>query len=92
MIRTLADLLNALISKETARLEECSSELSHAGLIGDMYEGLTKDILNRSLFEQHDIRVVDGQIRGGTYLAAKCAVVTTPLLSRLGWRAMAFAL
>ncbi len=64
MIRSLADLLSALVSKGRDKLDEYSSQLTHAGLIGDMYEGLTKEILNRSVFEGLDLRVVDGQIRG----------------------------
>jgi len=64
MIRSLADLLSALVSKGRDELDEYSSQLTHSGLIGDMYEGLTKEIFNRSIFEGLDLRVVDGQIRG----------------------------
>jgi hypothetical protein len=66
MIRSLADLLFALISKAGEALDRYSSQLSHAGLIGDMYEGLTKEILYRSVFDGLDLRVADGQIRGAS--------------------------
>ena len=62
MIRTTADLLAALLEKESANLEGYSF-VKHPTLIGDMYEGLTKDLLNKSIFDQPDLRVVDGKIK-----------------------------
>lgn len=32
-------------------------------MIGDMYEGLTRDLLSRSLFADLDLRVVTGKVR-----------------------------
>ena len=65
MIRTTADLLTALMQKECDLLQSYS-HIKHPTLIGDMYEGLTKEILNRAIFDQLDLRVVDGKIKGPT--------------------------
>jgi hypothetical protein len=62
MIRSVADLLNSLLEKETSLLKEYSS-VKHPTIIGDMYEGLTKELLGRAVFEGLGLRVVDGKIR-----------------------------
>lgn len=49
MINTIADLLRELSEKENQRLKE--QDIEHRPSIGTMYEGLTADILQRSLFE-----------------------------------------
>lgn len=48
MINTLADLLKAFSEKENQRLREL--DITHPPTIGAMYEGLTADILHKSLF------------------------------------------
>lgn len=48
MINTLADLLKELSEKENLRLKEL--DITHPPTIGAMYEGLTADILQKSLF------------------------------------------
>jgi hypothetical protein len=60
MIRTIADLLDSLRRKEAAALAKWN--LQHNPLTGDMYEGLTKHLLDRAIFEGLDLRVVDGKI------------------------------
>ena len=47
MINTLADLLKELSEKENLRLKEL--DITHPPTIGAMYEGLTADILQKSL-------------------------------------------
>jgi len=47
MIRTVADLLRAVGEKERVRLDE--EGIKHGPTIGDMYEGLTREILEKSL-------------------------------------------
>lgn len=48
MINTLADLLREISEKENQRLKEL--DIKHPPTIGEMYEGLTADILSKSLF------------------------------------------
>lgn len=47
MIRTIADLLEALRSRESAILD--AEDISHPGAIGSMYEGLTSELLKYAL-------------------------------------------
>lgn len=61
MIRTLADLLDELVEKGVQAIKG-ESEVKHGPTIGDMYEGLTRSLLGRSLPEESDIRVVTGFI------------------------------
>jgi hypothetical protein len=60
MIRTAAELLEALRRKEAAALGKW--DLKHGPMIGDMYEGLTRHILDRAVFDGLDLHVVDGKI------------------------------
>jgi len=60
MIRTVADLLDAIRRKETAVLAKWN--LNHGPMIGNMYEGLTRHLLERAAFDGLDLRVVDGKI------------------------------
>jgi hypothetical protein len=61
MISTIADLL---LEIEKNGIEQIKPflKVKHPTMIGDMYEGLTKEILNRSIFHQLDIKVVSGKI------------------------------
>jgi len=65
MIRTIGDLLEELREREVAVLNE-HRDLGHPTIIGDMFEGLTREILAQALFEGLDLRVVTGLIRGPT--------------------------
>nr|MBL1146054.1 hypothetical protein [Bacteroidota bacterium]NOG58847.1 hypothetical protein [Bacteroidota bacterium] len=62
MIETVSDLLQKFKEKEVQLLKEYEI-VKHPGLIGDMYEGLTKDILKKSLFKGLDLKVSSGKIR-----------------------------
>lgn len=46
------------MDRESAKLSEY--ELSHAPTIGDMYEGLSKDLLDKGIPDDLDLRVVEG--------------------------------
>jgi hypothetical protein len=46
MIRTVADLLSQIVQDQLAILD--ASEIKHAPTIGDMYEGLSADVLGQS--------------------------------------------
>lgn len=62
MISTIADLLKGIIEKERAIID--AEDISHGPTIGDMYEGLAREILERAIPSTLDIRVVDGFVRG----------------------------
>jgi hypothetical protein len=63
VIESYGTLLDELRRKELAILAKYGI-LKHPSLIGNMYEGLTKDLLRRSLFCGCDLHVLDGKIRG----------------------------
>ena len=58
VIKTAADLLKAFTDAERAKLD--GKELTHGPTIGAMYEGLIKEIADRSLPEELGLRVVPG--------------------------------
>lgn len=62
MISTVAQLLEELRNAEAAILKK--EDIKHGPTIGDMYEGLTRDILDRSIPESLGLRVVEGFIDG----------------------------
>lgn len=56
MIRTVEDLLTNLVS--AGRMLIDNSGVNHRPSIGDMYEGLTKSILEKTVFEGLDLNIV----------------------------------
>lgn len=62
MIKTISDFLLQLKNREVELLKTFSS-IKHPGIIGSMYEGLTKSILEKSIFDGLDIRVTSGKIK-----------------------------
>ena len=62
MINTVAQLLDELKNAEAAILKK--EGIKHGPTIGDMYEGLTRDILDRSIPPSLGLRVVSGFIEG----------------------------
>lgn len=76
MIKTVSDLLRKLAAAESAKLAETG--ITHAPTIGAMYEGLTRDLLDRGIPPGLDIRVVTGFVvdgLGGTSGQIDCMVV-----------------
>lgn len=63
MIKTLADLLQVVIEKEKSILE--TIKISHGPTIGDMYEGLTSNILATAIPPDLDIEIGTGFISDG---------------------------
>jgi hypothetical protein len=61
VIDTLSDLLTGFRDKELQLIKKYEI-IDHPVMIGDMYEGLTKNILSKSLFAGLDLRVVSGKI------------------------------
>ncbi len=62
MITTLAALLEALRTKEAEVLKK--HDIKHGPTIGDMYEGLTREILTRAIPAELGLRVVEGFVEG----------------------------
>lgn len=62
MIVTVADFLNSLMNKEKELIKQYEI-IRHGPTIGDMYEGLTANLLNKAIFRELDVRVVSGKIR-----------------------------
>lgn len=63
MIRNVADLLQGFINEETKKLDEYN--LKHGPTIGDMYEGLSAELLNRAIPPQLNLKIVNGFITDG---------------------------
>jgi hypothetical protein len=61
-IKTLSDLLKELRDKELV-LMNSYGVVKHPGLIGGMYEGFTKKVLEQSIFDGLGLKVVAGIIR-----------------------------
>lgn len=62
MITNITDLLRDLMVKETENVD--AQTISHGPTIGDMYEGLARDLLDRAIPADLDVRVVDGFVEG----------------------------
>lgn len=58
MIRNTADILKAFMDEEASKLAKF--KLKHGPTIGDMYEGLSAEILNRATPTNLDLRIVNG--------------------------------
>lgn len=63
MIRTVADFLAQLMEAEVARLDQVHIE--HGPTVGDMYEGLSADLLRRAVPKQLELQIVAGFITDG---------------------------
>ena len=76
MIRTVADMLAKLAEREAAMLAEMT--IKHGPTIGSMYEGLTRDLLERAIPSSLDLQIVGGFVidgRGGTSGQIDCMLV-----------------
>ncbi len=64
-ITTTIDLLTEIM--QTARLDVASlPRINNSTIVGDHYEGLTRDLVTKSLFAPFDLRVCSGVIRTAT--------------------------
>ncbi len=63
MIKNISELLQGFMAEETAKLN--AYELKHGPTIGDMYEGLSAEILNRAIPPQLNLKIVEGFIIDG---------------------------
>ena len=62
MITEVSQILQGIIKAETEKLSQ--EELYHAPTIGDMYEGLARDILARTIPGSLNLQVVEGFVEG----------------------------
>lgn len=62
MITTVADFLQQLMAKEVEVLAQ-QPDLNHMPMLGDMYEGLARELLSKALFKGLDLRVTQGKIK-----------------------------
>lgn len=62
LLKTVEDFLNKLLEIEKRNIEKFGC-IKHPVTIGDMYEGLSKKLLERSIFNGLDLRVVDGYVK-----------------------------
>jgi hypothetical protein len=62
MIKTVSDFLEELKAKGLELIKKYEI-IDHPVLIGDMYEGLTKGILNKAVFDGLNIKIVGGKIK-----------------------------
>lgn len=70
MIKNVAELLQGFMKEESTKLN--AYELKHGPTIGDMYEGLSADLLNRAIPPQLNLQIVDGFITdGGEFLSGQ---------------------
>ncbi|MGO1163932.1 hypothetical protein ACTOV4_18580 [Brucella sp. C7-11G] len=63
MIRSIGEILEQLRKAEADRLDK--SDIRHAPTIGAMYEGLTKDLLNKAIPDGLDLKIVSGFVIDG---------------------------
>ena len=78
MIKKVSDLLQKLIERENEILK--AQDIKHGPTIGDMYEGLTQDILDKSLPSSSTLDVSSGFIvdkNGNISEELDCLVVTS---------------
>ncbi|MEV9651271.1 DUF6602 domain-containing protein [Bacillus aerius] len=65
MINTVADMLLELKKNEEKRIEQFKKEVvnvKQSTIVGGIFEGTAQKILEKSIFENFDLRVVSGQI------------------------------
>jgi hypothetical protein len=62
MINNVADLLSGIKEKEIELIKKYEI-INHPVLIGDMYEGLTKEILKKAIFKGLNLKVSSGKIK-----------------------------
>lgn len=65
MIKNIAEFLEEL-RKNGIEIIKSAEYVKHPGLIGEMYEGLTAELLNKSIFSGLDLRVCSGKVKNNT--------------------------
>lgn len=63
MIRSVADMLKGFMDEESSKLNDY--ELRHGPTIGAMYEGLSVELLNKSIPSSLNLKIVEGFVNDG---------------------------
>lgn len=77
MIKNISQLILELKNKGIDLIKE-QEYIKHPGMIGNMYEGLTTEILENTIFEGFNLKVVNGKIKnnsGGISAQIDCMIV-----------------
>lgn len=90
MIRSVAELLKPFVDEERKKLDAYA--LTHGPTIGAMYEGLTKELLQKAIPESFGLQVVSGFIHYGETTSGEidCMLVSgageqVPYTSKFKW-------
>ena len=59
MIATISDFLEQFKTYALSRIEKEEKDISHRPTIGNIFEGLTAEILDRAIFKDFDLRIVE---------------------------------
>ena len=86
MIETVGEFLQKLAETEAARL--AASDIKHPTVIGSMYEGLTRDILSRTIPPGLDLQIVNGFVTDG--LGNRSGQIDCMLVRRQGGEAIPY--
>tara|TARA_R110001606_G_scaffold186732_1_gene334256 strand:- start:54 stop:1334 length:1281 start_codon:yes stop_codon:yes gene_type:complete len=65
MIKNIADFLEEL-KKNGIDLINSERNVEHPGMIGDIFEGLTSELLNKSIFKGFDLKIRTGKIKNNS--------------------------
>lgn len=77
MIRTISDMLNEIKKNGVEEIEPYLN-IGHNPTIGDMFEGLTKELMEKSIFDGFNLRVASGKIKNNLGVYTKqidCMIV-----------------
>jgi len=59
MIATVSDFLEQFRKYALSKIEKEEKDISHTPTIGNIYEGLTANILDRAIFEGLNLKIVE---------------------------------
>lgn len=65
MIKSIAEFLEEL-KKNGIELIKTAEYVNHPGLIGDMYEGLTSNLLNSAIFDGLNLTIASGKVKNNS--------------------------
>lgn len=91
MIRNVAELLKPFMDEERKKLD--AYKMTHGPTIGSMYEGLTKELLQKAIPQSMGLQVVSGFVRHGETISGEidCMLVSgageqVPYTNKFKWQ------
>lgn len=63
MINSITDFARAILDEKLNEIEECLINTTHPGTVGEMFEGLTSDLVSSVFNSVSDIHVCNGFIK-----------------------------